>query len=73
VLRCSRRESRRRGRRRSGSFTWHFGWIARTSDAAQRTLAEHGIPFELQDHVVAHSMYFTDPDGHRLELTTYEL
>ena len=42
-------------------------------DAAQRTLAAHEIQFELQDHLVSHSIYFTDPDGHRLELTTYEL
>ena len=27
----------------------------------------------LEDHGVAHSLYFADPDGHRLELTTYEI
>ena len=41
-------------------------------DAAQRMLATHGIRFESQDHLVSHSIYFTDPDGHQLELTTYE-
>ena len=41
--------------------------------AAQRELAERGIPFELQDHDVSHSIYFGDPDGHQLELTTYEV
>jgi ketosteroid isomerase-like protein len=25
------------------------------------------------DHETAHSVYFQDPDGHRLEITTYEL
>jgi catechol 2,3-dioxygenase-like lactoylglutathione lyase family enzyme len=25
------------------------------------------------DHATAHSIYFADPDGHRLEITTYEL
>ena len=25
------------------------------------------------DHGVAHSLYFVDPDGNRLELTTYDV
>jgi catechol-2,3-dioxygenase len=32
-----------------------------------------GSPFDFQDHDVSHSIYFSDPDGHRLELTTYEV
>jgi catechol 2,3-dioxygenase-like lactoylglutathione lyase family enzyme len=28
--------------------------------------------YECQDHHIAHSIYFSDPDEHRLELTTYE-
>jgi catechol 2,3-dioxygenase-like lactoylglutathione lyase family enzyme len=40
-------------------------------EAAQHDLASHGIEFEFQDHGAAHSIYFTDPDGLRLELTTY--
>lgn len=42
-------------------------------DAAQAALTERGVRFEFQDHDVAHSIYFNDPDGHRLELTTYEV
>jgi catechol 2,3-dioxygenase-like lactoylglutathione lyase family enzyme len=42
-------------------------------EAARASLAERGVTFEFQDHVVAHSLYFRDPDGHQLELTTYEL
>jgi catechol 2,3-dioxygenase-like lactoylglutathione lyase family enzyme len=42
-------------------------------EAAQASLSERGIPVEFQDHVAAHSIYFTDPDGHQLELTTYDL
>jgi catechol 2,3-dioxygenase-like lactoylglutathione lyase family enzyme len=41
--------------------------------AAQRELEERGIKFEFQDHEISHSIYFRDPDGHALEITTYEL
>ncbi|MGH7600309.1 MAG: VOC family protein [bacterium] len=42
-------------------------------EQAQVELRNRGIAFEFQDHDIAHSIYFSDPDGHRLELTTYEL
>ena len=41
--------------------------------AAQRELKKRGIDFEFQDHEISHSIYFRDPDGHALEITTYEL
>jgi catechol 2,3-dioxygenase-like lactoylglutathione lyase family enzyme len=41
--------------------------------AARRELEARGIEVAFQDHVVAHSISFRDPDGHQLELTTYEL
>jgi len=41
--------------------------------AAQRELNKRGIKFEFQDHEISHSIYFRDPDGHALEITTYEL
>jgi catechol 2,3-dioxygenase-like lactoylglutathione lyase family enzyme len=40
---------------------------------AQDELKKRGIDFEFQDHEIAHSIYFRDPDGHQLEITTYEL
>ena len=40
--------------------------------AAQEDLKKRGIDFELQDHEISHSIYFRDPDGHELEITTYE-
>ena len=40
---------------------------------AQRELEKHGIKFEFQDHEISHSIYFRDPDGHQLEITTYDL
>ena len=39
--------------------------------AAQRELQKCGVKFEFQDHEIAHSIYFRDPDGHQLEITTY--
>ena len=41
--------------------------------AAQQELKKHGIEFEFQDHEIAHSIYFRDPDGHQLEITTYQV
>jgi len=41
--------------------------------AAQRELKKRGIKFEFQDHEISQSVYFLDPDGHQLEITTYEL
>lgn len=40
---------------------------------AQTELKERGIKFHFQDHEICHSIYFHDPDGHELEITTYEL
>ena len=42
-------------------------------EAAQAELSAAEIEFSFSDHGSAHSIYFTDPDGHRLELTTYEV
>jgi catechol 2,3-dioxygenase-like lactoylglutathione lyase family enzyme len=41
-------------------------------ERAQAELGNRGMAYEFQDHDIAHSIYFSDPDGHRLELTTYE-
>src|SRR5439155_6182560 len=40
---------------------------------AQQELKKCGIKFEFQDHEISHSIYFRDPDGHQLEITTYDL
>src|SRR4051794_8847509 len=40
---------------------------------AQEELKKRGISFDFQDHDVSHSIYFSDPDGHKIEITTYEL
>jgi catechol 2,3-dioxygenase-like lactoylglutathione lyase family enzyme len=41
--------------------------------SAQAELRAGGISFEFQDHEVSHSIYFRDPDGFQLEITTYDL
>ncbi len=53
----------------------HLAFRARHKNfiAAQEELKRRGIRFEFQDHEISHSIYFHDPDGHELEITTYEL
>ncbi len=41
--------------------------------AAQDDLKSRGISFGFQDHEISHSIYFHDPDGNKLEITTYEV
>lgn len=40
-------------------------------DAAQERLRSQGVEFHYEDHGNALSVYFRDPDGHVIELTTY--
>ena len=40
--------------------------------SAQTQLREHGVEFRFENHGNAHSVYFPDPDGNVIELTTYE-
>jgi catechol 2,3-dioxygenase-like lactoylglutathione lyase family enzyme len=42
-------------------------------ETAQRVFRERDIGFEFADHGIAHSVYVSDPDGHRIEITTYEI
>ena len=42
-------------------------------DRARAELSEAGIEPRFEDHGNVHSLYFTDPDGHKLELATYEV
>ncbi len=53
----------------------HFAFLATRADfeQAQEELRQRGIEFEFQDHTVSHSIYFEDPDGHEVEITTYEM
>jgi glyoxylase I family protein len=49
----------------------HVALVVDDLDAAQERLREHGVSFNYEDHGNALSVYFRDPDGHVLELTTY--
>jgi catechol 2,3-dioxygenase-like lactoylglutathione lyase family enzyme len=40
---------------------------------ARAGLEEQGIALTFQDHGIAHSIYFNDPDGYEIEITTYDL
>jgi catechol 2,3-dioxygenase-like lactoylglutathione lyase family enzyme len=42
-------------------------------EKAQEDLRVRNIEFVFQDHTISQSIYFRDPDGYELELTTYEL
>ena len=52
----------------------HFAFRTNRSEflKAQQELKERKIQFELQDHEISHSIYFDDPDGHEIEITTYD-
>jgi lactoylglutathione lyase len=39
--------------------------------AAQERLRQRGVEFRFEDHGSAHSLYFPDPDGNVIELTSY--
>lgn len=47
-----------------------FGTDPHGFEVAQRELRERDIPYEYEDHGPTHSIYFADPDGTRLEITT---
>lgn len=42
-------------------------------ERARAELRERGIDFTFEDHDAARSIYFRDPDGYRLEITTYDV
>ena len=60
---------------RAAARTLHFAFRTDRENflRAQDELKERAIPFNFQDHEISHSIYFRDPDGHKIEITTYEL
>lgn len=61
--------------RQSRATMRHFAFrVDRANfERAQGRFKELGIECEFADHGVAHSIYIADPDGHTIELTTYEV
>jgi catechol 2,3-dioxygenase-like lactoylglutathione lyase family enzyme len=58
-----------------GSEVRHIAFRADRAnfDRARAELEARGIQTEFEDHGISHSVYFDDPDGFHLEITTYDL
>ena len=52
----------------------HVAFMVEPDDlaGAQARLREHAVEVRFEDHGNARSVYFPDPDGNMIELTTYE-
>jgi len=60
----------------SDGRVWHFALRAATYadfQSAQTELQARGVSFQFRNHEIAHSIYFHDPDGVLLEITTYQV
>jgi len=53
----------------------HFAFRAdwKNFNQAKAELARRGIAFHEEDHQISRSIYFHDPDGFQIEITTYDL
>jgi catechol 2,3-dioxygenase-like lactoylglutathione lyase family enzyme len=49
----------------------HVAFVVDDLDRTQEHLSSEGVEFRFEDHGNAHSVYFRDPDGNTIELTTY--
>jgi len=60
---------------RAAVRTLHFAFRADRENflRVQDELKKRAIAFDFQDHEISRSIYFRDPDGHQIEITTYEL
>ena len=61
---------------REGVRLDHFAFLAETMEDFQRAreeLTARGIAHDFQDHAISWSVYFRDPDGHVVEITTYDI
>ena len=42
-------------------------------EIARNDLKERGLDLRFENHGICHSLYFSDPDGFRIEISTYDL
>lgn len=61
------------GDSRHGILHFAFRTDRENFERAQRELRKRDIASEFQDHQIAQSVYFRDPDGHEIEITTYDI
>ncbi|MEP7072111.1 MAG: VOC family protein [Verrucomicrobiota bacterium] len=59
--------------RRRGILDFAFRTSGEELRKAQSELTDRGIAFAFQDHEISHSIYLRDPDGHEVEITSYDL
>lgn len=59
----------------AGGGMRHFAFVVDRDnfEKAQEELPSRGIDVQFQDHDICHSIYLSDPDGYRIEITTYEV
>jgi catechol-2,3-dioxygenase len=57
------------------SLIWHVAFRVdrRAFSEAQQKLRDLEIWYRVADHDICHSIYLFDPDGHQIELVTYEI
>lgn len=75
ALFAAHKDARQPGSRPDRLGMLHLAFRASRAEfaGAQRELKSRGIHFDFQDHEISHSIYFHDPDGNELEITTYDL
>jgi catechol 2,3-dioxygenase-like lactoylglutathione lyase family enzyme len=54
---------------------WHIAFKVdrQTFLEAERKFHELAIGYRIADHGICHSIYIFDPDGHQIEIVTYEI
>lgn len=60
---------------RSAPLIWHIAFKVdqEAFNEAKNRFRDLGIAYRLADHGICHSIYIFDPDGHQIEIVTYEL
>ncbi len=73
IFACASKEKSVAGHDKINIMHIAFKADANNFKEARNYLKSINISFLFEDHEVCHSIYFRDPDGHLLEITTYEI